>query len=92
MRTVSNEAMNSRELTFTKKQKRYWRESMAELVCGLNIGVSEIIDFNTNNSSVEKCSLVRSEAAYTSSGDTRSDNESLKARSVVKGPFFVSEA
>ena len=47
------------------------------------IGVSELLDPPVNESSVEQCPETRSEAARTSLSDTRNDNESLNATSIV---------
>ena len=82
-RIVSDEALESHELTFAKKQKRYWREPLTESVSVLDIGVSELLDPHVNENSVEPCSETHSEVARTSLSDTRNDNESLNAESIV---------
>ena len=79
----SDEALESHEPTFAKKQKRYWREPLTESVSVLDIGVSELLDPLVNENSVEPCSETRSEVARTPLSDTRSDNESLNAESIV---------
>ena len=48
----------------------------------LDIGVSELLDPLVNENSVEPCSET-SEVARTPLSDTRSDNESLNAESIV---------
>ena len=82
-RIVSDEALESHEPTFAKKQKRYWREPLTESASVLDIGVSELLDPLVNENSVEPCSETRSEVARTPLSDTRSDNESLNAESIV---------
>ena len=82
-RIVSDKALESHELTFAKKQKRYWRELLTESVSVLDIGVSELIDPHVNENSVEQCSETRSEATRTPLCDTRSVNVSLNAASIV---------
>ena len=82
-RIVSDEALESHEPTFAKKQKRYWREPLTESVSVLDIGVSELLDPLVNENSVEPCSETHSEVARTPLSDTRSDNESLNAESIV---------
>ena len=49
----------------------------------LYTGVYELLDPDVNGNSVEQCSETRSEASRTPLSDTRSDNESLYAASIV---------
>ena len=84
-RIVSDETLESHEPTFAKKQKRLWSAPLNESFSVLNLGCMtlQFIDPHVNENSVEKFSETRSEEARTPLSDTRSDNESRDAASIV---------
>lgn len=45
-RIVTSGALESHEFTSARKQKLYWRKSLYELVSVLDIGMSDLIEFN----------------------------------------------
>ena len=76
-RIVSDEALESHEPTFARKQKCYWREPLTDSVNVLDIGVSELINSDVNNNSVEQSSMTLSGTARIPLRDTQSNIETL---------------
>ncbi|CAI5704679.1 unnamed protein product [Peronospora farinosa] len=72
-RNVPSEALESHEPTFARKQKCYWREPLTDSVNVLDIGVSELINSDVNNNSVEQSSMTLSGTARTPLSDTHSN-------------------
>ncbi|CAI5730843.1 unnamed protein product [Peronospora farinosa] len=76
-RNVPSEALESHEPTFARKQKCYWREPLTDSVSVLDIGVSELINSDVNNNSVEQSSMTLSGTARIPLSDTQSNIETL---------------
>ena len=82
--TVLRGALESHEPTSASKQKRYWREPLTDSVSVLDIGMSELVESDdVKDISREQGSWTVSETARTPLSDTRCDNESLNAGSIV---------
>nr|CCA27706.1 reverse transcriptase putative [Albugo laibachii Nc14] len=83
-RNVPCRALESHEPTSARKQKRYWCGQLTEVVSLLDIGMSELITYeDVSNIGPQKNSSIASGTARTPLSDTRCDNESLKAESIV---------
>ena len=44
-----SEALESHETTFARQQKCYWREQLTEYINVLDIGMSDLINYNVND-------------------------------------------
>ena len=82
-RNVPSEALESHEPTFARRQKRYWREPLTEDVNVLDIGMSELVNSNVNDTKIERSSFTVCEGSHTPLSDTRCDTESLHAAGMV---------
>ena len=83
-RTAPSEALESHEPTSSRNQKRYWREPLADNVIVLDIGVSELVDFDdVKDMSIEQSSLCDSETARTPLSDNRCENDALNDEIIV---------
>ena len=65
--------MERHEPTFARQQKFYWRGPLTESVSVLDIGLSELLDFDVNDNS---------ETASTPLSDTSMYNEPLDADTI----------
>ena len=82
-RTAPRGALESHEPTSARNQKRYWRESLAENVSVLNIGMSELVDSDdVKDVSIEQSSICDSEAARTPISDSLCESNVLNAESI----------
>ena len=83
-RAAPSGALESHEPTSARRQKRYWREPLPDLVSVLDIGMSELHDSNiVHDISPELSSSTVCETARTPLSDNHCDNESLNAESIV---------
>ena len=63
-RTAPSGDLENHEPTSARNQKRYWRESLAENVSVLNIGMSELVDSeDVKDMSIEQSSICNSETS-----------------------------
>ena len=82
-RKVPSEALESHEPAFARQQKRYWCEILTEDANVQDIGMSELINSNVNDMKIERSYFTVCEEDCTTLSDTRCDDESLPAASMV---------
>ena len=83
-RAAPSGALESHELTFARNQKLHWRESLADNISVLDLGMSELVDSDdVKDMSIDQSSICDSEAARTPLSDSRCESNVLNAEALL---------